>query len=91
MRQLAGTSTTPRILLCEKLEAVRSFLATLFTQRFDDAKKEVVAAQAQAAPQQVVIQQVQPPFNPAAFQRPAPSEAIDANAMPMPNPPPTYT
>ena len=70
--------------------AARAQLAALFIQRFDDAKKEVITAQSQAAPN-VIVQQVQPPYNPAAvsvMNQRAPSEAVDA--MPLPTPPPSY-
>lgn len=40
-------------------------IITLFTKELDEAKKAVQAAMQQAAPQ-VVVQQVQPPYNPAA-------------------------
>lgn len=75
----------------ETVGAARAQLAALFIQRFDNAKREVVAAQAQAAAPQVIVQQVPPPYNPAAVSvpHPAPSEAIDA--MPLPNQSPTYT
>lgn len=68
----------------------RAQLAALFIQRFDDAKKEVISAQSQAAPH-VIVNQVPPPYNPAAvsaMSQPAPSEAVDA--MPLPTPPPSF-
>ncbi len=73
----------------ETVGAARAQLAALFIQRFDNAKREVVAAQAQVAPQ-VIVQHMPPAYNPAAVSvlHPAPSEAVDA--MPASTPPPSY-
>lgn len=73
---------------------LEQYLHTLFTKKMDEATKKVQdALQNQAAPQ-VVLQQVQPPYNPAAVSvvsGQAPSEAVDVSAMPASNPPPSYT
>lgn len=78
------TSSTQ--VITDAIGAARAHLAALFVQRFDDAKKEVLASQANApAAAPVVVHQVQPPYNPAAINAlanaQAPSEAIDTHAI----------
>lgn len=93
LRRLIHTSTN---LLNEAVGTARAQLAALFVQRFDNAKKEVLDSQAKAQPApQVIVQQVPPPYNPAAVSVLAathtPSEAVDSGAMPLPTPPPSYS
>lgn len=90
MRKLITTSAQ---LITEAINAAQAQLALLFAQRFDDAKKEVLASQSNAS--SLVVHQVQPPYNPAAVaamnqsgvQIHAPSEAIETGAInPIPAP-----
>lgn len=65
-------------------------IIAFFTKEIDEVKKIVQAALYQAVPQ-VVVQPIQPPYNPTVVHQNTPSEAIDANEILPPNVPPTYT
>lgn len=72
------------------VSSARAQLATLFMQRFEKTKEAV--RNAQSIQQPTVVNQVPPPYNPAAVSAlpTNPSEAVDEGAIPLPTPPPTY-